>query len=247
MSSFWKFFSGEEGAQEGPPAPGAAAADGDAAELTTTGKPPAVSKGPKMGSTPPPSLARATKLKSTPPPPPDIVVEPTPQAGHVGPGLSARYGIDDAIRLMRTLPVEENVDLVVRVMKTTLESLKVRVGEIIDDATRRQDSLQTKIDEYQTQIAQLEREIDARKHEIVRLQEDLGETTKVKERLQLAETLTGGTPHAGAVAPRPRLPTRSKPPPPPEVPRRPASIPAKSEIDVPPAPISVEAVEDKPS
>lgn len=147
-----------------------------------------------------------------------------------------RYGIDDAIKLMRSLPVEENVDLVVRVMKTTLESLKVRIGEIIEDAGKRQDILRRKITDYQMQIAQFEREIDARKHEITRLEEELNETTRVKDRLQAAELmpLTPQQPSAapkdpGAIHPHsayrsapPLPPTRSKPAPPaPDTPKRP--------------------------
>ena len=150
-----------------------------------------------------------------------------------------RYGIDDAIKLMRSLPVEENVDLVVRVMKTTLESLKVRIGEIIEDATKRQDILKRKITDYQMQIAQFEREIEARKHEITRLDEELLETTRVKDRLQAAE-LMPLTPQQPSAAPKdpgahsitrsaPPLPLgRSKPvPPPPDTPKRPV-FPASS-------------------
>lgn len=98
-----------------------------------------------------------------------------------------RYGIDDAIKLMRTLPVDDNVDLVVRVIKKTLESLAVKVPDIIDDAGKRQESLRSKIAEYKSAIVQFEREIDARKHEINRLEDELSETTTVRERLQLAE------------------------------------------------------------
>ena len=70
-----------------------------------------------------------------------------------------RYGIDDAIKLMRTLPVEENENLVVRVMKTTLESLKVRIGDIVDDAMKRQDVLGKKVGDYKAQIASFERDL----------------------------------------------------------------------------------------
>ena len=44
------------------------------------------------------------------------------------------YGIEQAITLMRALPVDQNPELVVAVIKSTLESLKVKVSDIIADA-----------------------------------------------------------------------------------------------------------------
>src|SRR5687767_9644433 len=164
MSSFWNFFGGkdenekpQEGAEEQKPQPPQAS-------------PPAA----KQPSQPPREKSHGLQE-------PKVVV----------PQLSSKpqpkYGIDDAIKLMRTLPVDENVDLVVRVIKRTLESLDVKVPEIVDDAKKRQDSLRTKIAEYQAAIVQFEREIDARRHEIGRLEDELAETTTVRERLELAE------------------------------------------------------------
>ena len=151
-----------------------------------------------------------------------------------------RYGIDDAIKLMRTLPVEENENLVVRVMKTTLESLKVRIGDIIDDAMKRQDVLGKKVADYKAQITSFEREIEARRHEINRLEEELGEVTRVKERLTAAETMsvTPNPPHAavgtGAGHAHPAYRSGGAPPIPPprkpEPPKRPGSMPPKNEL-----------------
>jgi len=167
MSSFWNFFGGKdenekppEGAEEQKPQPSA--------------PPPPVAKKP---STPPTREPRAPGMLQEP----KVVVPP-----HSSKPMP-KYGIDDAIKLMRTLPVDENVDLVVRVIKRTLESLDVKVPEIVDDAKKRQDGLRTKIAEYQAAIVQFEREIDARRHEIGRLEDELAETTTVRERLELAE------------------------------------------------------------
>lgn len=232
MSSFWKFFTGEEG--EGPPAPeGAASPD------------------PKATPSPP-------KARSQPAPPPKLpgtMMEPTPTA----PAAAAKaalpertgYGIDDAIKLMRTLPIDENAELVVRVMKSTLESLRVRVGDILEDATKRQDALKKKIGDYQAQIVQFEREIDARRHEIARLEGELAETTKVRERLQLAESLPA-TPQAPPAVPmRSAPPLPSVRPKPPELPKKMPSIPPKAEVEAPspsPSPAASEAREgEKPS
>jgi hypothetical protein len=148
-----------------------------------------------------------------------------PEVKPVAPALPAkpspRYGIDDAIKLMRTLPVDDNVDLVVRVIKRTLESLSVRVSDIVEDAHRRQEALKTGISEHQAAIQQLEREIETRRAEIAHLEDELAETTTVRERLQLAENLqaslppkVGLTPQAPTVAKKPEapLPGRSAPP-----------------------------------
>jgi hypothetical protein len=113
----------------------------------------------------------------------------------VVPGKTSQsYGIDDAIKLMRTLPLEENPDLVVRVLKTTLESLSVRVTDILADANVRQDALRGRISEFQGVIAQFEREIESRRREIQKLEEELAETTNVRDRLQLAEATASSPP-----------------------------------------------------
>ena len=43
------------------------------------------------------------------------------------------YGIAEAVRLMRGLPVDQNVELVVRVIRNTLESTGVQLSSIIDE------------------------------------------------------------------------------------------------------------------
>jgi acyl-CoA hydrolase len=97
------------------------------------------------------------------------------------------YGIADAIRLMRSLPVDQNVELVIRVVRVTLGSLDVRVEDIIEDASRKQKTIQDNIAALQTHVADLEEQLEARQREITAFEADLKETTSVKERLQLAE------------------------------------------------------------
>jgi acyl-CoA hydrolase len=97
------------------------------------------------------------------------------------------YGIADAVRLMRSLPVDQNVELVTRVVRVTLSSLDVRVEDIIEDASRKQKTIQDNITALQTHVADLEEQLEARRREIVAFEADLKETTSVKERLQLAE------------------------------------------------------------
>jgi hypothetical protein len=97
------------------------------------------------------------------------------------------YGIEQAIALMRALPMDNNPALVVAVIKTTLESLKVKVADIISDAARKQKDLEERVSNLKRAIADFEKEIETRKEEIARLEADHKETTAVRGRLELAE------------------------------------------------------------
>jgi hypothetical protein len=97
------------------------------------------------------------------------------------------YGIEQAIQLMRALPMDQNPALVVAVIKTTLESLKVKVSDIISDASRKQKDLEDRVGNLKRAIADFEKEIETRKEEIARLEADHKETTAVRGRLELAE------------------------------------------------------------
>jgi len=106
---------------------------------------------------------------------------------------SGKYGITEAIQLMRTLPVEQNAELVVRVVRATLASLDVHLPVIIEDALRRQKAIQDRIAAIHGQIAELEKQLDVHRKEIGALEADLKETSSVKERLQMAEKGAGGS------------------------------------------------------
>jgi hypothetical protein len=120
------------------------------------------------------------------------------------------YGIEKAIELMRTLP-SENVELVVQVVKFSLESVGIKLPVIIEDAIRRQKDIQGRIGVLRAEIADLEAEIKTRKDEIERLDTDHKETTMVRERLELAENI--GKPkntsaqHAAVPAPAAAMPS----------------------------------------
>ena len=111
------------------------------------------------------------------------------------------YGIAEAIQLMRSLPIDQNVDLVVRVIRATLASLNVRVQDIIDDATRKEKTTQEGIAALHGKVAELEKDLEARRREITALEADLKETTSVKERLQLADKVAGYSPPMGSATP----------------------------------------------
>jgi hypothetical protein len=130
------------------------------------------------------------------------------------PGARGRYGIAEAMQLMRTLPVDQNVELVVRVIRSTLESMNVQLPGIIEDAEARETSLQARMGLLNEEIASFSREIERRRQEIATLEAELVEITTVKERLRLAQSLAVPPP----AAPRPTSLSLTPPPLPARVP-----------------------------
>ncbi|MBI5480459.1 MAG: hypothetical protein HY906_16470 [Deltaproteobacteria bacterium] len=109
--------------------------------------------------------------------------EPAPAVAPVPPP-SAGYGIQQAIELMRSLPADlQTTDFVVQVVKRTLESARIDVGAVIADATRKEERIVLWLRLLQEEIATRQREIEARTSEIGRLQTELEEISRVKERL----------------------------------------------------------------
>jgi hypothetical protein len=102
-------------------------------------------------------------------------------------GPPLKYGIAETIQLMRSLPADQNVELVVRVVRATLASLNVRLPEIIEDAARKEKFTRDRIADFHAKNAELQKQLEAHRQEIASLEADLKETTEVKERLQLAE------------------------------------------------------------
>ena len=105
------------------------------------------------------------------------------------------YGIEEAISLMRRVP-DEKPELVVLVVKKTLESANIRIAPIINDATSRQKRIDNRVASLQHEVATLQGEVAALAEDILSLQADRDETSLVKERLELALTL-GAPPAAG--------------------------------------------------
>jgi hypothetical protein len=127
------------------------------------------------------------------------------------------YGIAETVLLMRSIPVEQNVELVVRVIRSTLESLNVHLPDIIEDASAKEKSLEIRLDTVHGEIIELDKQIDTRKKEIDRLRAELSETTTVKERLMLAQKLgvLPTSPLSGPVATATAPPSSPRPSPPP--------------------------------
>src|SRR5690349_23212553 len=149
------------------------------------------------------SPVEQVSLSAAPPVAPKPAAEPEPHPARPAPMDVDHpdYGINKAIELMRALP-SENVELVVRVVKTTLESTNIKVASIIKDATRKQGELEGRVGVLKKEIAELEAEITTRRREISTLEADHKETTMVKDRLQLAEKLASGQTAEPALPPQ---------------------------------------------
>ena len=102
--------------------------------------------------------------------------------------LTFSYGIEHAIQLMRELPKGE-LEVVVTVVKKTLESMSVTVTDIIQDAEFREQEIRQKSDQLGQEIVDLESQISDRKVQICELNEQAKETSMVKNHLKLAEQL----------------------------------------------------------
>ncbi len=160
--------------------------------------------GDRPDAVPAPVAAPAALAAPAAPSLPSAVAAPRPAPAPPQPASpdSDSYGIDKAIELMRTLP-SENIQLVVQVVKFSLESVGIKLPVIIDDAIRRQKDLRGRVDVLKSEITELEQEIAQRRAEIDKHEGDFRETTMVRERLELAEGVARPKPDAaGEIAPR---------------------------------------------
>jgi hypothetical protein len=107
---------------------------------------------------------------------------------NAAPGTTApkRFGIDRAIQLMRSVPTEQNPELVAMVIASTLESLDMNVSDIIEDANARAVELEARIGSIKARNSELEKEIERGVDEIVKLEASLAEAMSVKDRIQQA-------------------------------------------------------------
>ena len=153
-------------------------------------------------SAPEPAPDKATAAPTSTEAGHEEVVEPEPVTPPVVP-MEHRFGIDDAIALMRTLPTDSNAALVVRVVRATLGAVHVSIEEIVEDAVRKEARIKESIASLETQIVDLDKQLGILRREISSQQTDLKETVNVRERLHMADQLPGLRPPP----PPPSLPT----------------------------------------
>ena len=122
--------------------------------------------------------------------------------------MEHRFGIDDAIQLMRSLPTDSNMALVVRVVRVTLAAVHVSVEEIVEDANRKEQRIKESVAELETRVVEMDKQLAIIRSEITAQHADLKETINVRERLHLADQYPGGKPPPtplGATLPRAAL------------------------------------------
>jgi hypothetical protein len=123
------------------------------------------------------------------------------------------YGVADLIALIKSIPIDHHPDLVVQVVKTTLESVGVHVADIMDDAARLETDVKERIAAIEGEIGGLAQEIDRRRDLITQLRSDVADLTFAKERWQKAETpMFAAPPPKAASEPKSHPPLPLPPP-----------------------------------
>jgi hypothetical protein len=118
-------------------------------------------------------------------------------AGHKG------YGIADLIRLLKSVPADRNPQLVVQVIRTTLESVGVQSAALIESAAILENGIRDQIATLESQIVDLTREIATRRDRITRLNVELAEMVSARDRLASADLVPE---NAGSIDPKPPEP-----------------------------------------
>jgi hypothetical protein len=104
------------------------------------------------------------------------------------------YGIGDVIRLLKTIPIDHHPQLVVQVMKTTLESVGVDSSLVIEDALARENGIREALGMLEEQILVLRQEIEARQNQIAEMHVALREIADARNLLANAEAPSGALP-----------------------------------------------------
>lgn len=97
--------------------------------------------------------------------------------------LSNKYGIDHVVALMRDLP-NDNSDVVVAVVTKTLESANINIANIITDAAKKEQMLESEVHKLKDEIKTLQEQIAEKEEKINVSTAILEETKKVKGLLE---------------------------------------------------------------
>ena len=180
------------------PHPTGASAQGPAGQEQATARAAAEETAPATAAAPN-GIEPATEAKNPSDPDHEVMEPETIDTPPVVP-IEHRFGIDDAIQLMRSLPADPNSALVVRVVRVTLGAVNVSVEEIVADAARKEAHIKDSIATIEARIVELEGQLGALRREIAAHQADLKETVNVRERLHLADQYPGPKPPPTPIA-----------------------------------------------
>jgi len=114
-----------------------------------------------------------------------LVDEPSPKAPSqpAQSASSGRYGIDDAIQLLRQLPESEDHHTMSVICKT-LESAQIRMSDLLQDARQKEQKLKQQHKGLEQEIEQLQAKMDDRRKQLKQLSESLEEVTRIKARFE---------------------------------------------------------------
>jgi hypothetical protein len=132
-----------------------------------------------------PSAPLVVSETNLPSPAPAQLAQPQPRPSSPP---QVAFGIENAIQLLRGLPADRNGDIVMRTVKQTLESMGVRIPDVIGDAERKEAVLEQQITAVKADIAELEQMIRSCREEISGLEVELAEATSVAQRLRLGDS-----------------------------------------------------------
>jgi len=97
----------------------------------------------------------------------------------------ARYGIDQALELLRQMPSDgDNDRLLIAIIRRTLESTGIDIDVLLIEAVKRQDEVTSEIVRVQGEIASLHQQIEEKTILVREYQESLAEIGSLRERFE---------------------------------------------------------------
>jgi hypothetical protein len=117
-------------------------------------------------------------------PVPQLPPAPEPKAVKAEPPAAPAFSLEAAIALMKKLPLDDEPELVLRVVRKTLRSIGISIEELVASAKQREDGLANGIAAEREMIEGLEREIAERKASIDAKLAEMKETHEVRSQLQ---------------------------------------------------------------
>ena len=98
-------------------------------------------------------------------------------------GTSISYSIEQALQLMRSLPLEGmNDELIAKVVRTSLESAGVSIPTLLEQANRHQDDITNEIVRLQGEISSLHQAVEEKTTQVTAYQKQLAEISTLRER-----------------------------------------------------------------
>ena len=93
------------------------------------------------------------------------------------------YTVEQALHLIRQLPLERmNEELIVKVIRATLENVGVSIPALLEAAAQQQDAITNEIVRLQSDIVSLQQAIEQKSSQVATYQSQLAELSSLRER-----------------------------------------------------------------